>query len=529
MKKYGITAILAAAVIAVTGCTEDIMDDINKDNSKSLYAPAKAIVSELITSTAFSTVGGDFSLYASIYVEHETGVHNQMFNAETRRGEPVASTTYNNVWASTYTNIRNAKLAIAKCTEAGGLDEGNEVTLGVAKLLLAYNAAVLTDLFGDVPFTEAGEMKPDGTPKYMQPKIDRQEDIYQNVLQLLDEAIRCFDGTDNGLNGSLGANDYIYGRANLNAHLKGKTNALWKKAAYGLKARYTMRLLGRSADRTADLQNILSWINASFADADEELKFDLYDGETNVNPLFGFSYSRDALGASRSLLKKFVERNDPRASQYFGGWYSTIVMITDPAEVITAPNGNPEQAQFYYDLAIANYAATAPTQLLSYHELQFLKAEALARLGGGNTALAKSALKEAITAGFANLQTAVASALDRWAEGQVDLSADSAEHYFNTVVAARFDADPLRETAIQKYLAFAGASGESLEAYNDYRRWKSLNEPCIELANPHNSDRFPQRFSYAIDEVTNNPAIREAYGNGQYVYTEPVWWAGGSR
>jgi len=26
-----------------------------------------------------------------------------------------------------------------------------------------------------------------------------------------------------------------------------------------------------------------------------------------------------------------------------------------------------------------------------------------------------------------------------------------------------------------------------------------------------------------------NVAIKEAFGDGQYVYSEPVWWAGGSR
>ncbi|MDR0713699.1 MAG: SusD/RagB family nutrient-binding outer membrane lipoprotein, partial [Bacteroidales bacterium] len=516
MKKYGIIVVFTAATFAAGGCTEDIMDDINKDNSKALYVSAKSIVSELITSTAFSTTGGDFSLYASIYMEHETGVHGQVFNAETRKGEPASSTTYDNAWVSTYTNIKNAKLVIAKCTEAGGLDEGNEVTLGIAKLLLACNAAILTDLFGDAPFTEAGETNPDGTPRYMQPRIEKQEDIYKDVLKLIDEALVCFNGTDNGVNGSTGANDYIYGG----------NKEQWKKAAYGLKARYTMRLLGRSLNKNTDLQNIISFVNNSFTDAGEEFKFDHYDGETNVNPLFGFNYSREDFGASRSLLEKFVGLNDPRASRYFT---TTAKMITDPSKVFAAPNGNPEQGQGNYDLSLVSYAITAPTQLLSYHELQFLKAEALARLGGNdNINEAKATLKKAVIAGFANLQTAVDAALDWWEiESNADLSADVAETYFNDEVEPRFDARPLQEIAVQKYLAFAGASGEAIEAYNDYRRWKYMGEDFITLANPHNAILFPKRFSYGVSDVTNNPAIREAYGNGQYVYSEPVWWAGG--
>lgn len=82
---------------------------------------------------------------------------------------------------------------------------------------------------------------------------------------------------------------------------------------------------------------------------------------------------------------------------------------------------------------------------------------------------------------------------------------------------------------IQKYLAFFGASGESLEAYNDYRRMKGANENLVELKNPLNSNKFPLRFGYGADDVLANVAIKEAFGDGQYVYSEPVWWAGGSR
>jgi hypothetical protein len=62
-----------------------------------------------------------------------------------------------------------------------------------------------------------------------------------------------------------------------------------------------------------------------------------------------------------------------------------------------------------------------------------------------------------------------------------------ANDYFDNSVKALFDANPLKETMIQKYLAFFGASGESLEAYNDYRRLKAMGESFIELSNPNNN------------------------------------------
>ena len=44
---------------------------------------------------------------------------------------------------------------------------------------------------------------------------------------------------------------------------------LWLKTAYALKARYTMRLLNKSANQTTDLQNILTYVSKSFTNANE--------------------------------------------------------------------------------------------------------------------------------------------------------------------------------------------------------------------------------------------------------------------
>ena len=78
-----------------------------------------------------------------------------------------------------------------------------------------------------------------------------------------------------------------------------------------------MRLLNKSANKTTDLQNILTYVSKSFANASEECKLAIYDADSQLNPLWAFSYSRNSLAASASLIEKFVERNDPRAPQAF--------------------------------------------------------------------------------------------------------------------------------------------------------------------------------------------------------------------
>lgn len=524
MRKYiSIQKLLAFALLAVSfaSCSEDTMDGVNENKNNAKDVQAKFILADVMVSTGFNTVGGDLSLYSSIYMEHEAGIYNQPYNAETRVGEPTSSTTYNNPWGLTYQNVKNAKIAIQKCSK-GGPEAGNDITRGIANVLLSYNIAVLTDMFGDVPFTESGLLNVDGTPAVMQPKIDTQESIYKSIVSKLDSALILLDGKDAGVYGKMGAKDFIYG-GNV---------AKWKKAVYALKARYAMRLLNKSTDKTGDLNKILDYVSKSFTSADDEFKLAIYDGNTNVNPLYGFSSSRDGLGASKSLIDKFVVRNDPRARESFMYWVLPsydLIQRTDPAKLFSVENGKPEQQQYYYDLSISNYAATAPTMLLSYHELLFLKAEALCRLSRKGEA--EDVLKEAIEAAFVNQANTINSTIDNMgADASTDLDQPAvADAYFTNSVKPLFEANPLKETMIQKYLAFFGASGESVEAYNDYRRMKAAGENFVELKNANNATQFPLRFGYGSDDVIANKAIKAAFGDGTYVYKENVWWAGSAK
>ena len=147
---------------------------------------------------------------------------------------------------------------------------------------------------------------------------------------------------------------------------------------------------------------------------------------------------------------------------------------------------------------------------------------------------AEAVLKEAVIAGMANTEINVKAALAAPSvldyggleETTEEITSEEAAAYFEASVKPLFAANPLKETMNQKYLAFFGASGESTECYNDIRRMKALNEDLITLKN---TNKFPLRCPYGSDDTTTNPAVKDAYGDGKYVYTEPVWWAGGSR
>ena len=147
-----------------------------------------------------------------------------------------------------------------------------------------------------------------------------------------------------------------------------------------------------------------------------------------------------------------------------------------------------------------------------------------------NTFLPMFPLKDAVVAGLLNAENSFT--ISRKELGKTLINAASsiteaeAESYFDNTIEAKYTAEPLKTTMIQKYFALWGASGEATESYNDVRRMKGLGENFIELKNPNS---FPLRCPYGNSDTTTNAEVKAAYGNGQYVYSENVWWAGGSR
>jgi hypothetical protein len=450
MKKY-IKTLMLPILIIMMGCTQDILEDINENINDPLDVPSNLMITDIISKTAFSITG-----------------------------EPKSSSTYNNEWTYCYETLLNLKTVIKKTSE-GGSEEGNYHMLGMAQVLTAYNLAILTDLMGDVPYSEA--LQP-GT--IYQPKIDKQEDLYHEIFRLLDEALLNLEKSTSYP--SIAQYDFLY-HGNMER---------WIKFANGLKARYYTRLAVRNGGKWNE---VLECIDKSYTTASDQALYQ-YNGSTTISPFYKFWYDRDYLGSSESLHNKLVAFNDPRDAVYF-------MPYPDMDELIFAPNGRPEQMQYTYGMSPLS-TPTAPTYLLSYHELQFIKAEALTRLDRNEEA--SDALKEALKAAFT----------------KVGLTDNEAESYFNDEVTPRFNVNPLKEIVIQKYLSFY--EQEAIEAYNDIRRLKAMNDDYIALENPANSrNLFPLRYSYGSSDVTANKNVASAYGDGMYIYQEPVWWAGGTR
>ncbi len=484
MKKI-LYILLAVTVMLLPSCSEEVMDEVNFNPNNPTDVSSSLTLADNMIELAVTGVGGSMMFYSSVYIEHTVGDHNQFLNAEVRSGEPTSASTYNNDWNTIYNSLWSLSKTIERCSK-GGIEEGAWHNLGRARVLSAYFLAILADGWGDTPWEEALDPS-----TYMQPQLSTQETIYNDVFTFIDSAIVNLQREDLS---DMGAQDVFYG---------GDTDS-WLKLAYALKARYLMRM----SLKNPSYADVITAANNSFTGIGDQCLF-IFDGSASQTAAwYRMLQDRNAHAASKSLHDKLLSRDDPREPLY---WKANP---QGDGTLIFAENGQSLDVQSEYGISALS-VADAPTYIFSYHELEFIKAEAYVRQGGAaNLALAKTALKNAITAAFQ--------------KPNVGLTAADADTYFTDVVETLFDADPLKEVMNQKYIAFY--EEEALEAYSDIRRLQAMGDNVIELKNPYNGTvGFPQRFTYGSSDVTTNPNVADAYGNGSYVYTEKVWWAGGSR
>ncbi len=476
---------LAVIVMLLPSCTEEIMDEINFNPNNPTDVSSRLTLSDNMIELGVTGVGGSMMFYASVYIEHTVGDHAQHLSAEIRSAEPTSATTYNNDWNTIYNSLWALRKVIDRCSE-GGKEEGAWHNLGRAQLLSAYYLAILADGWGDTPWEEALDPS-----TYMQPQLSSQEVIYNDVFQFIDDAIANFQKDDLS---NMGAQDVFYG---------GDVDS-WLKFAYALKARYLLRL----SHKAPNYSEVIAAAANSFTGVADQCLLTFDGSSSQTAAWYRMLQDRNSHAASLSLHDKLLSRSDPRDAIYF------VPNPEGDGSLVFAENGSNVDIQSLYGISGLS-VADAPTYIFSYHELEFIKAEAYVRLGGAsNLALAKTALQKAISAAFQ--------------KPNVGLTADDAAAYFTDHVEALFDADPLSEVMNQKYIAFY--EEEALEAYSDIRRLEAMGDDVIELKNPYNQTiGFPQRFTYGSSDVTTNPNVAAAYGNGSYVYTEKVWWAGGTR
>jgi hypothetical protein len=235
----------------------------------------------------------------------------------------------------------------------------------IAMVLNAWIYSNLTDTFGDVPFKEASRLD-DGIS---QPKFDKQQDIYVQLLNDLKEANSLFI-TNKVLTGT----DLFY-KAETDPN--GILN--WKKFCNSLSLRLLTRILKKNGEVNVH-ERIQEIINNPttfpiFQNNSDTAKLDV----TGISPLLPPIARPQDFTTGRAASEFFVEvlkaNNDPRLAQFFS---QAKDLANQNIGYKGAPSGYAYGTTFNYQPSNMNQnLAKAPLKILiyPYAELQFTLSE----------------------------------------------------------------------------------------------------------------------------------------------------------
>ncbi len=432
-------------------------------------------------------------------------------------------------WAA---SVKNAEQLVAQLQ--GQPQKVNLLAATKIWRVLVYQR--LTDLYGDIPYFEAGEGFLNGI---YQPPYTPQDSIYMDLHEELQEALALFDSSKP----TYGASDLVFSG----------DIAQWKKFANSLQLRLALRLV-KVDPATAEAwaqEAIQGGVMQSNADM---VYIAMQDGPTsgpvgwNTNPN---SRVLTSVGEKVKLSDTFVswmkEHDDPRlpilgAVIELNNAGDVVSVTTDPAAQMGLPNG-------YTSTEIRNHPSW-PGEETGENGVGPGGIDEYTRVNLIMRGLADPYFFQS----YAEVEFMLAVADVRWG-----LTARSAEQHYEAGVRAAMktlslydpdgdDAD-ISEAAIDQYLAenpfkTGGSMAEKLEqintqywiatflnGYEAWANWKRTGYPKLERADAVGVTQglIPRRLAYPLDEQSTNhdhyraARQRQAFTDANKLVA-PVWW-----
>jgi len=467
MKKYSLNVfkvlkigLMFLLILFLSSCEKWIDPDINIDPDAPADVPMNLLMPAIQQSMGYNLLGNNTVRTNNIWMQHFDGVERQSFTEARYQLTPA---DVNNLWNSIYTEmLMNILIFIDKAENTEGKE--SPYNAGAGKVLLATTLGITTDLFGDLPYSDAFK----GTENVLQPVFDTQEQIYTSLFSLLDAAIADLSkpAADNkvAIDG-----DVIYGN----------NKGLYLKAAYALKARHKLQLSKKNGN-AAYTDAIAAAANAFTSIGDDmEVPFD----SDRKNPIFQFMEQRTDIRMCATLIDMLQATNDPRLPYY---------AAQDGDGNYTGSEPGSEDASASYPGSF-NASDDSPVILISYMEVKFIEAEANFQLV--NTADALAAYKEAVAASVLKVTGA---ANDTWLDANI-----------NNETGGTLT---LEKIMLQKYIALYSQN-------QPYFDWRRTSFPVLNLAAGAKTSEIPRRFPYSQNEIDYNPDNVPSV-----VITDRVWW-----
>lgn len=473
MKKY-IFFILVACSLAA--CTKNF-DDVYSDPEALKNTASGYFLNEILYD------GANAGMRQALFINNEL-TQVTVYTSDTREVQRwlIRTTEYDYSWENYYAILKNVK-DMRLAAQRDNYPNCEAISL----VLWAWLYQNLVDTYGDIPYSEALN----GYPEYqLRNKFDRQDEIYQDLVNKLDTANNTFITTSKMEIG----NDFMYNAVDSTGGI-----TKWKKLGNSLRLRLLMRISGKSAEARAQINMILS--NPTkypvFTAATESAAVRYTNTGTFLNPYYN---SRDVdWNGNRAMSRFFIDTlnawSDPRLAYWCSptsGQYVGMPSGFTRAETDSV-TGVPTSVLL---LSLKESALTG--QIMQYAEVEFIRAEAILR--GYTSGDAQTAYENGIRASFAY-----------WG---VSLPTD---YLTRTGVAYN---GTIPQVMLQKYYALF---------FNDMQQWCEIRRtgyPVLPRGNATKDKVYPTRIPYPLlIQSTNAEKYAQAVANmGGDELTTKLWW-----
>ena len=319
--KY-ITIITMACALFFASCSDEYMENMNTDPSKAATIDPNAQLT-----TAQLQTYGDLSMM-EIYRNYHYAFTQQLMGCWNTTNYGGRHTLDNNemsrIWTSFYTqslkNIIDAQYRTAEDAEKVNINS-------VLRIYRVYLMSIITDTYGDAPFSEAGLGFLEGK---FNPKYDKQEDIYNAFFLELEDAVNKIDPTKDKVTG-----DLIYA---------GDVTK-WQQLANSLRLRFAMRISNVNPTKAqTEFENALAANGGVITDASSDAlikymtiafsfgqeAYSDYRGNSLSQLLFGNDPANNPSYLCSTFFNQLLQSGDPRTFKISRCYYDGLMSATSP-------------------------------------------------------------------------------------------------------------------------------------------------------------------------------------------------------
>lgn len=470
--KNALLAVATAGMLGLSSCDKGF-EEMNIDPNQPTQVPAGNLLTEAQLSLNQLFWGRTANAsFAMLMVQH----FSQNEYAEQSRYS-FTPANFNTIWSTAYAGGLNDLRVAAGLVENDQAisEEVRENRLAILEILEVWTFHNLTDIFGDIPYSEALTENPS-------PVYDAQSEIYPDLMRRLTAAAAMINP---------GAASFASGE-----NVYAGDMEQWRLLANSLKLRIAMRMSdvdpGTAAQAAQEAVNagvITDWSTAATFNFDPQAAL--------ANPLYidAVINRRDDFSVSETLVNFMLENDDPRIPAFAdtnvsGNYLGMPYGLTD-AEAFANKNRtsrpNPLVRQQQSEAIIIGPA-----------EVYFLLAEAAEKgfISGDPAEFYRNALE---------------ASMEQWG-----VSEEEAEEY---IEANPYNSANWRQViGEQKWVALYM---QGIQAWSEWRRLDYPELPFPAAADP-SVNVIPRRAFYPADEEGVNRTNLQAVGVNDLV--TPMWW-----